>query len=80
MGKENGNGKEEKWEKWKWRGKGKILTIFGRTRGAEPAEHTAKTEQTFTVSYLGKLCVATILLSPRYQLKLGKSKWKQDED
>lgn len=51
-----------------------------RIRGAEPAEHTARTQQTFTLSYLSKLCVATILLRPRHQLKLGKSLWEQDED
>lgn len=46
--------KNKNTKKRKWKGKLKILTIFGRTRAAEPAEHTARTEQTFTVSYLGK--------------------------
>lgn len=80
MGKKNENRKEKKKEGGKWKGKWKILTRFVRIRGAEPAEHTARTQQTFTRSYLSKLCVATILLRPRRQLKLGKSLWEKDED
>lgn len=79
MGKKNENRKEKKRE-GEWKGKWKILTRFVRIRGAEPAKHTARTQQTFTISYLSKLCVATILLRPRQQLKLGKSLWEQDED
>lgn len=66
--KKKGNGKEN----WK-------ISQYSGELDPEPAKHTARTEQIFTVSYPGKLCVATILLSPRCQQKIGKSKWEQDE-